>query len=127
MAFRCISVFALLTVIAPFQAQSPPQNGLAGRSLEELRNIEVTSVSKKAQRLGSLAASAYHRWQARSYYDLTRTIQIDSALSYTAAMIGLSIGVQDAFEANHVEYESARFHQISQVPRNFYGKLTWRL
>jgi iron complex outermembrane recepter protein len=93
-------------------------------------------------------ATPHHQWQIRSNFDLTRTIQIDSALYYTAAMVGtnipqhlrgdlrigwrprpkieLSVGVQDAFEANHVEYESTRFNQISQVPRNFYGKLTWR-
>lgn len=93
-------------------------------------------------------ATPHHQWQVRSYYDLTRTIQIDSALYYTAAMVGtnipqhlrgdlrigwrprqkveLSVGVQDAFEANHVEYESARFNQVSQVPRNFFGSMTWR-
>jgi hypothetical protein len=43
-----------------------------------------------------------------------------------AAKIEFSIGVQDAFEAHHVEFESSRFNQISQVPRNFYGKVTWR-
>ena len=40
--------------------------------------------------------------------------------------IEFSLGVQDAFEANHVEYESTRFNQTSEVPRNFYGKFTWR-
>ena len=35
------------------------QNTLADRSLEELMNIEVTSVSKKAQRLSSTAASVF--------------------------------------------------------------------
>ena len=94
------------------------------------------------------SATPHHLWQARSNFDLTRRIQIDAALFYTAAMlqteipqhlrgdlhiswrpipkVDFSIGVQDAFQANHVEYESTRFHQISQVPRNFYGKVTWR-
>jgi outer membrane receptor protein involved in Fe transport len=40
--------------------------------------------------------------------------------------IEFSLGVQDAFEANHVEYESTRFNQTSEVPRNFYGRFTWR-
>src|SRR3984957_343510 len=38
---------------------SPVANGLADASLEELMNIEVTSVSKKAQRLSSTAASVF--------------------------------------------------------------------
>ncbi len=42
------------------QGSAPPgSNGLADRSLEELMNIEVTSVSKKAQRLSSTAASVF--------------------------------------------------------------------
>jgi iron complex outermembrane receptor protein len=101
-----------------------------------------------ADTLRTSQATPHHQWQVRSNLDLTRTIQIDSALYYTAAMVGtnipqhlrgdlrigwrpkpkveLSIGVQDAFEANHVEYESTRFNQMSEVPRNFYGRLTWR-
>jgi iron complex outermembrane recepter protein len=42
------------------QTQQPPAPGtLADASLEDLMNIEVTSVSKKAQRLSSTAASVY--------------------------------------------------------------------
>jgi iron complex outermembrane receptor protein len=37
----------------------PSQNGLADASLEELMNIQVTSVSKKTQRLSSTAASVF--------------------------------------------------------------------
>jgi iron complex outermembrane receptor protein len=98
--------------------------------------------------LRTSSATPHHQWQIRSNFDLTRKIQIDAALYYTAAMlqtgipqhlrgdlhigwrplpkIEFSIGVQDAFEANHVEYESTRFNQISEVPRNVYGKVTWR-
>jgi iron complex outermembrane receptor protein len=94
------------------------------------------------------SATPHHQWIARSNFDLTRTIQIDAALYYYAAMpqtgipqhlrgdlrigwrpsakIEFSIGVQDAFEANHLEYESTRFAQLSEVPRNFYGKVTWK-
>jgi iron complex outermembrane receptor protein len=94
------------------------------------------------------SATPHHQWEVRSYFDLTRTVQIDTALYYYAAMlqtgipqhlrgdlrigwrpspkVELSIGVQDAFEAYHLEYESTRFNQISQVPRNFYGRMTWR-
>jgi iron complex outermembrane receptor protein len=98
--------------------------------------------------LRTSSATPHHQWQLRSNFDLTRKIQIDTALYYTAAMlqtgipqhlrgdlhiswrplpkIEFSIGVQDAFEANHVEYESTRFNQISEVPRNVYSKVTWR-
>jgi iron complex outermembrane receptor protein len=98
--------------------------------------------------LRTSSATPHHQWQARSNFDLTRKIQIDVALYYTAAMLQTGIpehlrgdlhigwrpltklefstGVQDAFEANHVEYESTRFNQISQVPRNVYGKAIWR-
>ncbi|HEV1283838.1 MAG TPA: TonB-dependent receptor plug domain-containing protein, partial [Bryobacteraceae bacterium] len=55
MAFRLICGVALFAVFVPLRAQS----GLADRSLEELMNIEVTSVSKKVQRLGSTAASVF--------------------------------------------------------------------
>jgi iron complex outermembrane receptor protein len=94
------------------------------------------------------SATPHHQWEVRSYFDLTRTVQIDTSLYYYAAMlqtgipqhlrgdlrigwrpspkVELSIGVQDAFEAYHLEYESTRFNQISQVPRNFYGRMTWR-
>jgi iron complex outermembrane receptor protein len=94
------------------------------------------------------SATPHHQWQVRSNFDLSRKIQIDTALYYTAAMlqtdipqhlrgdlhigwrplpkIEFSVGVQDAFEANHVEYESTRFNQISEIPRNVYGKLAWR-
>ncbi len=93
------------------------------------------------------SATPHHQWELRSNFDLSRTVQIDSALYYYAAMlqtgipqhvrgdlrigwrpspkIEFSIGVQDAFEPYHVEYESTRFNQISQVPRNYYGRLTW--
>jgi iron complex outermembrane receptor protein len=94
------------------------------------------------------SATPHNQWQVRSNFDLTRTVQIDTAFYYTAAMLAtgipqhlrgdlrigwqpipkieFSIGVQDAFEANHLEYESTRFDQTSEVPRNFYGKATWR-
>jgi iron complex outermembrane receptor protein len=90
----------------------------------------------------------HDQWVLRSNFDLTRKIQIDTAFYYTSATldtaipqhlrgdlhidwrpnskIELSMGVQDAFEANHLEALATRFGQTSQIPRNFYGKLTWR-
>jgi iron complex outermembrane receptor protein len=98
--------------------------------------------------LRTSSATPHHQWDLRSNFDLTRKIQLDASLYYTAAMlqtgipqhlrgdlhigwrvapkVELSAGVQDAFEARHLEYESTRFNQISEVPRNIYGRLTWR-
>src|SRR5271170_2182840 len=67
MALRWICGFFLLGISLPCAAAppqaSPPSPSAAGtladRSLEELMNIEVTSVSKKAQRLSSTAASVF--------------------------------------------------------------------
>jgi iron complex outermembrane receptor protein len=96
----------------------------------------------------SVLADPHHQWLLRSNFDLTRTIQIDTALYYYGGMrevgipqhlrgdlrigwrpapkIEFSIGVQDAFEANHVEGTDTRFGQTSQVPRNFYGRFVWK-
>jgi iron complex outermembrane receptor protein len=98
--------------------------------------------------LRTSSATPHHQWELRSHFDLTRKIQIDTALYYTAAIlqtgipqhlrgdlhigwrplpkIEVSAGVQDAFEANHLEFLSIRFNQTSEVPRNFYGNVTWR-
>src|SRR5580658_7428788 len=65
MALRRICGFMLLGISLPCmgepqQTQQPPApGGLADASLEDLMNIEVTSVSKKAQRLSSTAASVF--------------------------------------------------------------------
>src|SRR5271169_3383054 len=63
MAFRLICGSILLGISLPCsgapQQAAPPPKGLADASLEELMNIEVTSVSKKAQRLSSTAASVF--------------------------------------------------------------------
>src|SRR5580658_5657701 len=65
MALRRICGFMLLGISLPCmgepqQTQQPPAPGsLADASLEDLMNIEVTSVSKKVQRLSSAAASVF--------------------------------------------------------------------
>ena len=56
----CGSVLLAISLRCPAQTLPPfGPNGLADASLEELMNIEVTSVSKKAQRLSSTAASVF--------------------------------------------------------------------
>jgi iron complex outermembrane receptor protein len=60
MALRRLCGFMLLCLPVMGQTQLPSAPGsLADASLEDLMNIEVTSVSKKAQRLSSTAASVY--------------------------------------------------------------------
>src|SRR5471030_1538973 len=51
--FRCVGVLVLATVTAWGQA------GLGDASLEQLLNVEVTSVSKKEQRLSRTAAAVF--------------------------------------------------------------------
>ncbi len=92
--------------------------------------------------------SPEHEFQIHSYLDLTSKVQLDSGIYYYGAMplLGVprhlrgdlrlgwrpderwefSAGVQDAFDPNHLEYISSRFNQLVEVPRNCYGKVTWR-
>jgi len=92
--------------------------------------------------------SPEYQYQAHSYFDLTSKIQLDSGFYYYGSMPDLSVphhlrgdlrlgwrpsekwefsaGVQDAFDPNHIEYLSSRFNQLVEVPRNVYGKATWR-
>jgi iron complex outermembrane receptor protein len=49
----------LLTSTAPAQPQSSPVQALADNALEDLLNIEVTSVSRKEQKLSRTAAAIY--------------------------------------------------------------------
>jgi iron complex outermembrane receptor protein len=51
--FRCAGVLALATLVAKGQA------GLGDASLEQLLNVEVTSVSKKEQKLSRTAAAVF--------------------------------------------------------------------
>jgi iron complex outermembrane receptor protein len=93
-------------------------------------------------------ASPKHEFQVHSFFNLTRKIEFDPGIYYYSAMpvlgvpqhvrgdvrlgwrpnekLEFSVGVQDAFEANHVEFLSSRFPQLEEVPRNVYGKITWR-
>jgi iron complex outermembrane receptor protein len=88
------------------------------------------------------------QWQLRSNWDLTRKLQLDTALYYTGEIpeqsvashlrgdlrlgwrIGekteLSTGVQDAFEPYHSELPSLYQSQQLLVGRDIYGAITWR-
>jgi iron complex outermembrane receptor protein len=67
--------------------QTPPPQNLADATLEELMNVQVTSVSKRGQRLGKTAASVY----VITAEDIRR-----SGLSILPEMLRLAPGVQVA-------------------------------
>jgi iron complex outermembrane receptor protein len=88
------------------------------------------------------------QYDLRSNMDLTRKIQFDTALYYVSALpdinvpahfrldarlgwrpverLELSIGVKDALDPQHAEGSSQRLTGLEAVPRDFYGKATWR-
>jgi iron complex outermembrane receptor protein len=98
--------------------------------------------------LRTAGGSPEHEFQVHSYLDLTSKIQLDSGVYFYGAMPALGVprhlradvrlgwrpsekwefsaGVQDALDPNHLEYISSRFSQLVEVPRNVYGKATWR-
>ncbi|MGH8109830.1 MAG: TonB-dependent receptor plug domain-containing protein [Arenimonas sp.] len=55
----CIVAALATTAASPLFAKESPDGNLADLSLEELSNIEITSVSKRAQRLSDAAAPIY--------------------------------------------------------------------
>src|ERR1700691_3192805 len=90
MVLRRICGFFLVGISLRCAGQSPAPsnpNGLADRSLEELMNIEVTSVSKKAQRLSATAASVF----VISAEDIRR-----SGITVIPELLRLAPGVQVA-------------------------------
>src|ERR1700689_3821225 len=92
MAYRKLRGLILISACLPWASaqQAPlPQNqgNLADASLEDLMNIEVTSASKKVQRLGSTAASMF----VISAEDIRR-----SGISILPELLRLAPGVQVA-------------------------------
>ncbi len=96
--------------------------------------------------------SPQNQFQIRSYYDLTKTIQFDTALYYSgylpdgdapggftpaylrgdvrlgwrpASGLEMSVGVQNAFDPSHPEMNSTFLQRRMDVPRNVYGSITW--
>lgn len=95
----------------------------------------------------------HHQFQIRSYHDLTRTLELDSALYYVSSFVDgpqmdipiprhvradvrlgwrpnhaleISAGVQNAFDPSHPEMISSGLQQLLEVPRNVYGSVTWK-
>ncbi len=119
--------------------------------------LHITSGAYAGQTDTTLAYSQNyspdHQFQIRSYYDLTRTIQFDTALYYTGAIpngrtptantpaylrgdarlgwrptheVELSVGVQNAFDPSHLELMSTSLQRPVEVPRNVYGSITFK-
>ncbi len=70
---------ALLTAIPAYSQEKP--RDLAEKSIEDLMKVEVTSVSKKEQKLSSVAAAIFvisqediRRWPGRLYAALRRCL-----------------------------------------------------
>jgi iron complex outermembrane receptor protein len=57
-AFRCLSLVLLFSTGPAARSQTPERN-LADLSLEDLMNIQVTSVSKREQRVSTTAAAIF--------------------------------------------------------------------
>ena len=62
-----------------------------------------------------------NQWQVPSY--LTADVQVTYR---PAAHWELSLVGQNLFDSQHLEYRGAILVQPSEVPRSFYGKVTWR-
>src|SRR4249920_2383914 len=58
-AMRCGVLMLCLAAVSPTIAQESPSGDLADLSLEQLSNIEITSVSKRAERLADAPTSIY--------------------------------------------------------------------
>lgn len=56
---QCCAMVLVLAAMSSAIAQESPIDTLADLSLEELSNIEITSVSKRAQRLSDAPASIF--------------------------------------------------------------------
>ena len=92
--------------------------------------------------------SPQYQWELRSHLDLTRKLDLDTALYFYGAMPAISVprylrgdlrlgwrqnekvefsaGVQNAFDPSHLEFFSTRLQESLDVRRNVYGALAWR-
>ena len=92
--------------------------------------------------------SPQQQWELRSHLDLTKRLDLDTALYFYGAMpaigvprylrgdlrlgwrpkekVEFSAGVQNAFDPSHLEFFSTRLRESLNVPRNVYGALAWR-
>ncbi len=92
--------------------------------------------------------SPQHQFQVHSYFNLTRDIELNGGFFYVSSLpnqqvpsysrvdLGVvwrpnknwELGVwgQNLFDGHHTEFGSYRTTDLSEVPRNVFGKVTWR-
>jgi iron complex outermembrane receptor protein len=110
--------------------------------------LTLASDSQDNTRMGDGRGGApNHMFQIHSYMDIGSHFEFDNDLYYTSALINgvpaylkfdarlgwspnssldLSLGVRNAFSANHTEAGEATFETVGQVPRSVYFRATWR-
>jgi iron complex outermembrane receptor protein len=92
--------------------------------------------------------SPQHQFQLHSYLNLTRNIELNNGLFYVSSLpnqqipsyVRFDTGIvwrptknwefgiwgQNLFDGHHTEFGSYRTPDLSEVPRNVFGKVTWR-
>lgn len=92
--------------------------------------------------------SPQNQFQIHSYWNVTRTIELNAAGYYVDSLpdqhvpsyfrgdLGIvwrpsknwefSIWGQNLFDGHHVEFGSYRTPDLTEIPRNIFGKVTWR-
>lgn len=97
---------------------------------------------------GPQAGSPTHQFQIRSYLDLTRTLQLDTALYYVDRLpsvqvpaytrldtrlgwrptehVEFSLSLQNLLDDRHPEFVSEALTAGSEVRRSVYGRIGWR-
>src|SRR5271170_7692467 len=105
LASRGCAVMLALWLAWPLRAQDPKSQDLTGATLEDLMNIQVTSVSKKEQTLGSAGAAVFvitqediRRSGADDIPDLLRMVPGVNVAQMSASTWAISIrGFNDVF------------------------------
>ncbi len=124
--------------------------GYAGLRMQFRLSPDSTTASFFSSQLESQERqSPRHQLHLRSYFDFTRTLQLDTAVYHVGSVSGLaipsytrldlrvgwhpverldlSLGLQNLLDARHPEFVSESLHpKSSEVGRSAYGKITWR-
>jgi iron complex outermembrane receptor protein len=138
-------VFSLVLTIGwlPICAQSrrtslPP--GLENASIAELLNVEVTSVSRKQERLVATPASVFvineddiRRSGLNSIpallvagFNIPSDWRADARFAWRPSRsVELAIDGQNLSSAEHPEFFSYRLAGVGLIPRSVFGSVTW--
>ncbi|MEO1912375.1 MAG: hypothetical protein ABGW98_00855 [Myxococcales bacterium] len=101
---------------------------LASFDLEDLMSMELTSVSKKAERAFEAPAAAYVITSKVAdvfgdSLDAYPKVDIQTARN-AAENVPLAFTVENLLDAEHKEWNSEQFISGTKIPRMFYGKVT---